>query len=202
MRVAVLGAGAIGAYVGAALCRAGVEVHLIARGPQLEALRHRAVQVLSDRGDFAAHPHATDDPRDIGEVDYVFLGLKAHSYAKMGAILPPLLGPHTAIVAAQNGIPWWYFHKLAGPYEGRRIEAVDPGGETSAVMPRDRAIGCVAYAATIVESPGVGAGEEDEPGQTTDRSCTRKIDKEDRHGLTSCDRRIPPCGGCSETQRN
>ena len=155
MRVAVLGAGAIGAYVGASLCRAGVEVHLIARGPQLDALRDRGVQVLSDRGDFAAHPHATDDPRDIGEVDYVFLGLKAHSYPKVGALLPPLLGPHTAVVAAQNGIPWWYFHKLAGPYEGRRIEAVDPGGETSAVMPRERAIGCVAYPAAIVESPGV-----------------------------------------------
>jgi len=126
MRVAVLGAGAIGAYVGASLCRAGVDVHLIARGPQLEALRGRGVQVLSDRGDFAAHPHATDDARDIGEVDYVFLGLKAHSYAKMGALLPPLLGPDTAIVAAQNGIPWWYFHKLVGPYEGRRIEAVIP----------------------------------------------------------------------------
>ncbi len=155
MRVAVLGAGAIGAYVGAALSRAGVDVHLIARGPQLAALRERGVQVLSERGDFAAHPHATDDPREIGEVDYVFLGLKAHSYAKAGALMPPLLGPATAIVAAQNGIPWWYFHKLAGPYEGRRIETVDPGGATSAVMPRERAIGCVAYPATIVESPGV-----------------------------------------------
>lgn len=155
MRVAVLGAGAIGAYVGASLCRAGVEVHLVARGPQLAALRERGVQVLSGRGDFAAHPHATDDPRDIGVVDYVFLGLKAHSYAGAGALLAPLLGPQTAIVAAQNGIPWWYFHKLAGPYEGRRIEAVDPGGATSAVMARDRAIGCVAYPATIVESPGV-----------------------------------------------
>jgi len=177
MRVAVLGAGAIGAYVGASLCRAGVDVHLIARGPQLEALRGRGVQVLSDRGDFAAHPHATDDARDIGEVDYVFLGLKAHSYAKMGALLPPLLGPDTAIVAAQNGIPWWYFHKLVGPYEGRRIEAVDPGGETSAVMPRERAIGCVAFPATTVESPGVIRHLEGtrfsigEPDGTTSQRC-------------------------------
>ena len=117
-------AGAIEACVGAALCRAGVEVHLIARGPQLDALRQCGVQVLSDRGDFAEHPHATDDPRDIGEVDYVFLGLKAHSYARAGALLFPPLGPQTAIVAVQNETTWWYFHKVAGPYEGRWIEAV------------------------------------------------------------------------------
>jgi len=65
--------------------------------------------------------------RDIGEVDYVFLGLKAHSYAGACTLICPLLGPETAIVAAQNGIPWWYFHKLAGPYEDRRIDAVDRG---------------------------------------------------------------------------
>lgn len=155
MRVAVLGAGAIGAYVGASLCRAGVEVHLVARGAHLAALRANGVRVLSPRGDFSAHPHATDDPREIGPVDYVFLGLKAHSYASAGPLLEPLLAPHTALIAGQNGIPWWYFHKLAGPYENYRIEAVDPNGATSAVMPPERAIGCVVYPATVIESPGV-----------------------------------------------
>jgi 2-dehydropantoate 2-reductase len=155
MRVAVLGAGAIGAYVGASLCRSGVDVHLIARGAHLAALRAYGVRVLSPRGDFAAHPHATDDPAEIGPVDYVFLGLKAHSYASAGPLLAPLLGPHTALVAGQNGIPWWYFHKLPGPYEGHRIEAVDPDGETSAVMAPERAIGCVVYPATVIKSPGV-----------------------------------------------
>lgn len=155
MRVAVLGAGAIGAYVGAALCRSGADVHLIARGAHLAALRAHGVRVLSPRGDFSAHPHATDDPTTVGPVDYVFLGLKAHSYASAGPLLAPLLGPETALVAGQNGIPWWYFHKLPGPYEGQRIEAVDPDGETSAVMAPDRAIGCVVYPATVIKSPGV-----------------------------------------------
>jgi 2-dehydropantoate 2-reductase len=155
VKVAVLGAGAIGAYVGAALHRGGSEVHLIARGAHLEALRRHGVQVKSDRGDFAAHPNATDDPREIGSVDYVFLGLKAHSYATSGSLLEPLLHDRTALIAGQNGIPWWYFHKLAGPYEGRRIEAVDPDGATSAVMATERAIGCVVYPATVIESPGV-----------------------------------------------
>ncbi|WP_338702273.1 2-dehydropantoate 2-reductase [Streptomyces sp. Q6] len=155
MKIAVLGAGAIGAYVGAALHRGGADVHLVARGPHLRAIRQHGVRVLSARGDFTAHPHATDDPHEIGPVDYVFLGLKAHSYASSGALVAPLLGEHTAVVAGQNGIPWWYFHKLAGPYEGRRIEAVDPGGATSKVLAPERAVGCVVYPATVIESPGV-----------------------------------------------
>lgn len=155
MKVAVLGAGAIGGYVGAALHRGGANVHLVARGEHLNALRARGVRVMSPRGDFTARTAATDDPREIGPVDYVFLGLKAHSYPSCGPLIEPLLGPRTAIVAGQNGIPWWYFHKLAGPFEGRRIEAVDPGGATSAVLPPERAIGCVVYPATVVESPGV-----------------------------------------------
>ncbi|MGH3630524.1 MAG: 2-dehydropantoate 2-reductase, partial [Sciscionella sp.] len=155
MRIAILGAGAIGAYVGAALHRGGAEVHLVARGPHLAAMRDSGVRVKSPRGDFTAHPHATDDPRQIGPVDYVFLGLKAHSYPLAGELVQPLLGPSTAFVAGQNGIPWWYFHKLAGPYEGRRIQAVDPEGTTTAVLTPDRAIGCVVYPAAIIESPGV-----------------------------------------------
>ena len=88
-------------------------------------MRENGVQVLSPRGDFVAYPHATDDPAQIGPVDYVFLGLKAHSYPSCGPLVEPLLGKHTAVLPAQNGIPWWYFHQLAGPYQGRRIEAVD-----------------------------------------------------------------------------
>ncbi|WP_020659791.1 2-dehydropantoate 2-reductase [Amycolatopsis benzoatilytica] len=156
MRVAVLGAGAIGAYVGAALHRAGVDVHLIARGPHLAAMRERGVRVRSPRGDFTARPHATSDPREVGPVDYVFLGLKAHSYPDCGPLLEPLLGRNTALVAAQNGIPWWYFHGLAGhPLEGHRVEAVDPGGATSRVLDVERAIGCVVYCSTVIEEPGV-----------------------------------------------
>jgi 2-dehydropantoate 2-reductase len=155
MRIAVVGAGAIGAYWGAALHRGGAEVHLIARNQHLDAMRRNGVRVMSPRGDFVAHPHATDDPAEIGSVDYVFLGLKAHAYPSCGPLVEPLLGPDTAVVAAQNGIPWWYFHELPGPYRGRRIEAVDPGGATSAVLPPERAIGCVVYPATVIEEPGV-----------------------------------------------
>lgn len=155
MRVAVLGAGAIGAYVGAALHRGGTEVHLVARGPHLEAIRKNGVQVLSPRGDWLAKTPATDDPAEIGPVDYVFLGLKANSYASCGPLIEPLLHDKTAVVAAQNGIPWWYFHGLSGPYEGRRIESVDPGGEVTRVLALERAIGCVVYCSTELEGPGL-----------------------------------------------
>ena len=106
MKVAVLGAGAIGAYVGAALHRGGTDVHLVARKAHLDAIREHGVKVLSPRGDFVARTSATDDPSEIGPVDVVFLGLKANGYASCGSLIAPLLHETTAIVAAQNGIPW------------------------------------------------------------------------------------------------
>jgi len=178
VRVAVVGAGAIGAYVGAALHRGGADVHLIARGEHLEAMRRNGVTVLSQRGDFHAHPHVTADPAEIGPVDIVFLGLKAYGYAGAGHLIRPLLGPATGVVAAQNGIPWWYFHGLPGPYEGRRIEAADPGGAVSAVIEPGRAIGCVVYSSTEIESPGVIRHIEGtrfsigEPDGTISQRCT------------------------------
>src|SRR3954449_7358090 len=155
MRVAVLGAGAIGAYVGAALARGGTDVHLIARGDNLDAMRRNGVKVLSDRGDFEARPPATDDPSEVGPVDFVFLGLKANSYATCGNLLDPLLDDNTAVIAAQNGIPWWYFHGVDGPYASRQIETVDPGGAVTRVISPSRAIGCVVYAGTELDAPGV-----------------------------------------------
>lgn len=155
MRIAVLGAGAIGGYVAAALARGGADVHVIARGENLAAIRRDGIHVRSSRGDFEAHPPATDDPAQIGPVDFVFLGLKANCYATAGPLLEPLLHEETAVVAAQNGIPWWYFHGVDGPFAARRIHAVDPDGAVSRVIPPRRAIGCVVYAGTELEAPGV-----------------------------------------------
>jgi 2-dehydropantoate 2-reductase len=178
MKVAVLGAGAIGAYVGAALHRGGTEVHLIARGAHLQAIRSHGVRVLSPRGDFEARTPATDDPAEVGPADYVFLGLKANSYASAGPLIEPLLHKNTVVVAAQNGIPWWYFHGLKGPYEGRRVESVDPGGSVTRVLDLDRAVGCVVYCSTELEGPGVVRHLEGtrfsigEPGGGVTERCT------------------------------
>ena len=155
MRIAVLGAGAIGAYVAAALHRGGADVHVIARGENLAAIQSDGIRVTSSRGDFEAHPPATEDPGQVGPVDFVFLGLKAHGYATAGPLLEPLLHDDTAVIAAQNGIPWWYFHGVDGPFADRRIQAVDPDGAVSRVIPPPRAIGCVVYVGTELEAPGM-----------------------------------------------
>ena len=155
MKIAVLGAGAIGAYVGAKLARAGADVALIARGAHCEAMRSNGVRVTGDGDTFVVRPPVTDDPGEVGEVDAVFLSLKAHQYAGSAPLLEPLLGPSTSVVTAQNGIPWWYFHGTSGAHRDRRIESVDPDGSVSAVIPAARVLGCVVYSSTELEEPGV-----------------------------------------------
>ena len=155
MRFAILGAGAIGAYVGAALSRGGSDVTLIARGEHLRAMQGEGVRVLSPRGDFAARPAATDELDAIGEADVVFIGLKAHSLPGLASRIGRALRPGTAVIAAQNGIPWWYFQSHGGPLDGTVLESVDPGGLIAAAIPPDAVIGCVIYCSTEIVEPGV-----------------------------------------------
>jgi 2-dehydropantoate 2-reductase len=189
MKVAVVGAGAIGALVGACLARGGTDTHLIARGVHLEALRRDGVRVTGAIGDFRVNAHATGDPADVGAVDVVFLGLKAYAYPDAAPLIAPLLGPDTAVVAAQNGIPWWYFHGHGGPYDGRRLESVDPGGAVSAAIPPERAIGCVVYPAAELAAPGVVRHIEGtrlslgEPGRGSSDRCRRLADALKAGGL-------------------
>jgi 2-dehydropantoate 2-reductase len=155
LKLAVVGAGAIGAYVGAALARGGSDVTLIARGAQLRALRERGVRVRSERGDFAAHPPAAERFAEAGPVDAVILTLKAHQLGAVLDELPALFHSQTMVVGMQNGLPWWYFARHGGPYDGMILESVDPGGRISAAIEPRRVIGCVVYAATEIEAPGI-----------------------------------------------
>ncbi len=155
MRICIYGAGAIGGYLGVQLALAGQEVTLIARGPHLEAMRREGVKLLIDGEERVAHPRCTDDPAEAGAQDVVIVTLKAHSAALVVDAMQPLLGPDTAVVSAVNGVPWWYFHRLPGPWEGQRIQAVDPGGVQWDGIGPERAIGCVVYPATEVVEPGV-----------------------------------------------
>jgi 2-dehydropantoate 2-reductase len=155
MRFAILGAGAIGAYVGAALARGGSDVVLIARGPQLEALRRRGVRVLSQRGDFEASPPATDDIRAVSDAEVVFLGVKAYSIPELAPRLAEVLAPGAAVVSGQNGVPWWFFQSFGGPLEGTVVESVDPGGAVRRSVEPARVVGCVPYPATELVEPGV-----------------------------------------------
>jgi len=153
VRVAVVGAGAIGTWVGAALARAGHDVVLLARGAHFQAMRAGGVHVTGAET-FSVRPDVTDDAAEVGPVDAVLLTVKAHDQAAAGAAAAPLLGPDTVVVAAQNGIPWWYFHGLPAPYGGRRIEAADPGGAVSAAISPERALGLVVYMGASVPAPG------------------------------------------------
>jgi len=155
VKFVIVGAGATGAFLGARLARAGVDVTLVARGAHLAAMRERGVEVRDDGGSFVAHPPCTDDLSVVTEADAVFLTLKAHSLPDMAPRLGPLLGPDTAIVTGQNGIPWWYFERHGGPLDGTRLRTVDPGGIIATHIDARRVVGCVVYPATSIIAPGV-----------------------------------------------
>ena len=157
MRICIVGAGAIGGMLGVKLIEAGEDVTFIIRGANLDAVRKHGMRlILEDGTEIVAHPAmATDSIAEAGPQDLVLLGMKAHQVAPVAPALPTLFGPETIVVTMQNGIPWWYFYKLPGPFEGLRIEAVDPGGVIAAHIPIDRVIGCVAYPAAELIAPGV-----------------------------------------------
>jgi 2-dehydropantoate 2-reductase len=155
MRFAVLGAGAIGAYVGASLSRGGADVTLIARGEHLRAMQERGVRVESPRGDFTASVAATDDFAAMAEADVIFVGLKANSLPEAAPRLAQALRPDALVIGAQNGIPWWYFQRHGGDLDGHRLESVDPGGVISRAIPVDNVVGCVIYCSTELSAPGV-----------------------------------------------
>jgi 2-dehydropantoate 2-reductase len=155
MKICIYGAGAIGAWLGAELSRAGEDVTLIARGPHLEAMQHNGVRVLIDGEEHIAHPRCVANPAEAGSQDYVIVTLKAPSVPGIVDTIQPLLGPETAVVTGVNGIPWWYFYKLAGPYENHQLDSVDPGGAFWQAVGPERAIGCVVYPAAEITEPGV-----------------------------------------------
>ena len=155
MRICVFGAGAIGAYLGAALAEGGADVTLIARGPHLAAMQQKGLALEQDGKRRKIALTATDDPSAIGAQDYVILTVKAHSVAPAVDQIKTLLGPDTAVVTAQNGILWWYFHALEGPWQGRHLESADPGGLIWNAIGPERAIGCVVYPSCEIVEPGI-----------------------------------------------
>ncbi len=155
MRIAIYGAGAIGAYVGTKLSLAGADVTLVARGAHLQAMQANGVCLIEGGRKLFSRPRCTDDPSSAGVQDYVVLTLKAHQVVPALSGITALLGRDTAVVTAQNGIPWWYFYNHGGPLEGRRLESVDPGGPIWDALGPERVIGCVVYPACELVQPGI-----------------------------------------------
>ncbi|MDA9520254.1 2-dehydropantoate 2-reductase [Bradyrhizobium sp. CCBAU 11434] len=155
MKICIYGAGAIGGYLGVQLARAGADVSLVARGAHLAAMRERGLTLLAGEEIHTVHPRCTDNAVELGVQDYVIVTLKAHSITGVIEKMQPLLGPHTRIVTAVNGIPYWYFYKHGGAYENATLESIDPGGRQWREIGAERAIGCIVYPATEIEAPGV-----------------------------------------------
>lgn len=155
MKYLIAGAGAIGAYIGARMARAGYDVTLFARGAHLKAMQEHGVQVKSTEGDFQVRPRIVGSLEEAGPADVVFLGVKAHSLPQLAPELKHVLGPDTTVVSTQNGIPWWYFQGIGGAGEGIRLERIDPGGAISSAIEARRVVGSIVYFSTEIPAPGV-----------------------------------------------
>lgn len=157
MKFAIVGAGAIGGYLGARLARSGEDVTFIARNQNLAAIQARGFRLITEDGseELAPSAKAVQHMADAGPQDVVLLTVKAHQVPDVLPGFDALLGPKTVVVTMINGLPWWYFHGLPGPFEGRSLTSVDPNGAIGAALPPERLIGSVVYPAAELVAPGV-----------------------------------------------
>jgi 2-dehydropantoate 2-reductase len=155
MKICIYGAGAIGGYMAVMMKRGGANVSLVARGAHLAAMKDKGLTLNMGGETFTERMPATSDPHELGPQDYVIIGLKAHQAWESAEHLRPLFGPNTAVVTAQNGVPWWYFYGLDAQYAHLRLESVDPGNRQWNAIGPERIIGCTVYPATEISEPGV-----------------------------------------------
>ena len=198
MKIAIAGAGAIGAYLGAKLVQAGFDVYFIARGPHLEAMKKNGLKIIDRGGEtFTVDVNAFSNSSEIGPVDLVFLTLKAHSLSSyVPSQLDSLLGSDTTVVTALNGLPWWYFMNHGGEYEGRNIERLDPDGKISKILDPSRIIGSVVYLATIIDQPGIIRFQEG------DRFTLGELDGSDSFRVNSIAEAISVAGMRARVNKN
>jgi 2-dehydropantoate 2-reductase len=157
MKIAIIGAGAVGGYVGVKLARAGEDITFIVRGANLDAISRKGMKLILNDGSehVAANVKATNSYADAGPQDLVILAMKAHQVEAVANDVPKLFGKDTALVTMQNGIPYWYFHKHGGELAGTVVHSVDPRGVIAEKIPAERVIGCVVYPASELVEPGV-----------------------------------------------
>ncbi len=193
MKITIIGAGAIGGYVGARLAHAGEQITFIARGATLEALKSRGIRLILADGteQTVSEVRATSNYTEAGPQDLVILAMKAHQVEAIAYDVPKLFGPDTVVVPMQNGIPYWYFHGHGGALAGTPVRSVDPNGVLMKQIPCERVIGCVVYPATELVAPGVIKHIEGdrfpvgEPDGSTSARVTRVSECLERGGLKS-----------------
>jgi 2-dehydropantoate 2-reductase len=151
----IYGVGAIGGTIAALLARAGADVSVVAHDKTLAALKRDGLRLLMNGDSVTLRIKVSDDPADFGPQDYVIVAVKVPSLPDVAAHIAPLLGPHTAVVTAMNGVPWWFFDASGGALAGKRLTAIDPDGAIERAIPVASVIGCVVYISASVEAPGV-----------------------------------------------
>ncbi|MCE2678402.1 MAG: 2-dehydropantoate 2-reductase [Burkholderiaceae bacterium] len=156
LRIAIVGAGAIGGYLGVKLSLAGHDVTFIARGANLQAIQHSGMKLMLEDGNelHAKHVKASDIA-GAKQYDYVLVTLKSHQVAPVAADIAALCHEHSCIVTLQNGLPWWYFHELPGEFKGRQLSSLDPNGQLWQRLKPERVIGAAVYPAAELVAPGV-----------------------------------------------
>jgi 2-dehydropantoate 2-reductase len=152
-RICILGAGAIGGFFGARLALGNADVSVLARGATLNALQERGWTLESSGQTTVARVNAVASTQTLGVQDLVFLTVKAYALGEIAGQIAPLLGPHTLVIPAINGVPWWF----AGGVDHRlhALQSVDPHGQIAAAIPIGQVIGSVVYPACSTPAPGV-----------------------------------------------
>lgn len=154
-QVAIVGAGAIGGWMGVHLARSGAQLSVLARGDTLTALQHNGLQ-LHQAGTLHTVPvHASNDAAALGVQDLVVVSVKAPALASVAAQVGPLIGPETVVLTAMNGVPWWFLQGFGGPVAGRALNSVDPDGSIARALPARHILGGVVHASCSVDAPGV-----------------------------------------------
>ena len=155
MKVCIVGAGAIGGFIGTRLASAGNAVSAVARGLTATALRERGWRLEMSGELLTAPARVAEEPRDLGPQDLVVIAVKAPALADVAAAIAPLLARDTVVLTAMNGVPWWFFGGLGGRYEGLKLASIDPQGRIAAAMPTRHVVGCVVHATCSTPEPGL-----------------------------------------------
>ena len=155
MKICIVGAGATGGYLGFKLINARFDVSLVARGTHLKAMKHSGLTVIENDKEISCFPKCSESMSDLGKMDYIFITLKAYSIPGLVNEISTMFKENTAVITAYNGIPWWYFFNIEGPFKNYRIKCIDPNNIQWNTITPERIIGCVVYPATEIIEPGV-----------------------------------------------
>ena len=155
MKICIYGAGAIGGWIGARLAAIGEPVSVVARGATLAALHTHGLRLQQAEGLLQVPVQAADNAAALGVQDLVVVAVKAPALAEVARDIAPLLGPHTMVLTAMNGVPWWFFQGFGGAYAGTALKAVDASGAIAAAIPARHVVGCVVHASCALQAPGV-----------------------------------------------